>query len=257
MKPVSFDSQSYEDQNTIENYQLGELRREFTPNVRVHMMFVALFLIVASFQFYRSFLKGDQSFSTPGLLPYAMILLSCLIGLIALYRCRKMRISVHEYGLLAVRANGVEAIRWDEIAIVWHKCTRNSKGVTHNYTPQRRDGRQFKLGYFFSTNQLLGGMIEQETTRLLFPEALENYQQGQLLSYGPFTLDQLGLNYKGRSLPWSEVADIQVVRGHVLVKEHDTLFAWANVVYGEVPNLRVLQRLCTRILNRPDEEVWT
>ncbi|GHO47732.1 DUF6585 family protein [Ktedonospora formicarum] len=253
MKPVSLDSQWYDYQSMVETYQLGELRREFAPNVRVYMILLALLPIVMLFVFSHSYDPENKSFFALWLPIYALIVLSCLTGLMILYRGRKRRIFVYEHGLLAVRTNNIEVIRWDEIVIVWHRFTRNKNSVTHDYTPQRRDGRQFKLGYFFSTNQALGGIIEQETTHLLLPEALASYQQGQSLFYGPFTLDQSGLSYKGKSLLWSEVANFQVARGHVVIKKYNKLFAWADVVYGEVPNLRVFERLCKMILHRPDE----
>ncbi|MBO0781777.1 MAG: hypothetical protein J2P37_23405, partial [Ktedonobacteraceae bacterium] len=102
---------------------------------------------------------------------------------------------------------------------------------------------------------VLGNMIEQATADLLFPEALATYRQGTPLSFGPLTLDQSGLTYKSKSLPWYEVAKIQLTSRYLLVSKHNSFFAWASITYRDIPNLRVVQRLSDTILGQSTEAV--
>ncbi|WP_307812046.1 DUF6585 family protein [Ktedonobacter sp. SOSP1-85] len=148
------------------------------------------------------------------------------------------------------------AIRWEEIVVVWYRVRtsrhRQYRGA-HPYILQRGDGSRFQLGSI-STNQELKHRIEQETARLLFPEALVTYQQGHQLSFGPFTLDQSGLTRKRKSLPWNEVAMFQFANGSLLIKKQGRFFAWADVSYEAIPNLHIFQRLSAMILGRSSEE---
>ncbi|GHO56807.1 DUF6585 family protein [Ktedonobacter robiniae] len=253
MKPTPLDSRFYESQGLAETYQLGELHKEFTPNIWVYIFIWSSFPIVMLFINFYLHPINDASFATIWLPICGLVILGCLTVIIVLYRGRNRRIYIYEHGLLAVRTNGVEAVRWEEIAIVWHKVTRNKNSITHSYTLQRKDGSEFKLGFFFRTNQKLGSMIEEETARLLFPQARASYQQGQPLYFGPLTLDLSGLTYNTKFLPWNEVEEIQFGRTVIVVKKQGKIFNWASISYGDIPNQRVLQQLSTSVLYRSYE----
>jgi hypothetical protein len=263
MESTSSDSQHCQSQMVAEIYHLGTLRREFAPDTWMEMGILGMFFIGCLFAIsYGTYhIYSTSSSDYIGL----FVILICfgpfplffLIKLIVIYRRRNSRIFVYEHGLLAVRNNSVDAVRWEEIVSVWYRVRRSRHGRYGDTRPsilQRRDSSTLKLGSF-SSNEELGNMIAQETADLLFPETLATYQQGQPLSFGPFTLDQSGLTYKRKSLSWNEVTNIQFANGFISIKKQGKFFAWTKVAYEAIPNLRVFQRLTTLILDR--RRFWT
>ncbi len=214
MRPTLFDSQLHTPETVAEINRLGTLCREFAPNTRINMMVYGGCLIgfplIISYLFFSHQLPDDPLFAVAFFPICGLIALIFLVLLIVTYLGRNRRVYVYEHGLIVVRNNGIEAIRWDEIAVVWHRVKKRSRyGYSHTYILECRDGSTFQLGGF-ATDQKLGAIIEQKTAELLLPEAQRAYQQGQALSFGPFTVDQSGLTYKKKTLPWNEVAKIQL-----------------------------------------------
>ncbi|MBO0794695.1 MAG: hypothetical protein J2P36_27600 [Ktedonobacteraceae bacterium] len=269
MQTTRFNSQLYDPQTVAETYQLGTLHKEFSLNTLLTLKWFALTAIIF-WPFMSLFLYIMMYHKLPDptlfhgetyILWFAvngLVIIGLCVTCVSLYRRRNRRIYAHEQGLIAVRNRDIEAIRWDEIGSVWYKVIRGTHRSyidSHLSMLQRRDGSQFQLGGF-PHFQELRDIIEQETTHQLLPEALIAYQQGQQLAFGPFTLDQSGLSYGRKFLPWNELSSLQFSHGSLSIGKQGSFFAWAKVDFGTIPNLRVFQQLAAKILDRSPEELW-
>lgn len=248
MQPMLLDSSLYDPQSLADTYELGAIRQQFKPLIWIYLLIFSIlpiFMMVTTC----SMFAGSSPSAMVGWLPFAIIFILVSGTILALvYRARKRYIYVCERGLLAIRSKGVEAIRWDEIAVVWHKVARNKNSVTHSYSIQRKDGSSFKLGMFLSSNSQLGEIIQEEVARLLFPGVQAAFEQGRPLIFGPLILDRSGLTCREKFLPWNEIERIKFTTDHVSIKARDKFFAWANVRYGDVPNLRLFEKLTNRFV---------
>ena len=131
-----------------------------------------------------------------------------LIGGVVLLKAflnRNLRVYVHEQGLVYLKRNSNEVIRWDQIAVVWHKVkkttsttrtTNPSTGYTttttstatyHSYIVQRADGAKVVFDDTFSRLRELGQTIERESARYLLSQAIAAFNAGHPVvesSYG-------------------------------------------------------------------------
>ncbi len=180
---------------------------------------------------------------------------------------RNLRVSIYENGLVFIKRNGNEVIRWDQIAFVWHKVkkttttntTRNySTGRTtttrttridHSYIVQRVDGVKFVFNQTFSHLRDLGKTIEQESARYLYPQAVAAYNAGHPLVFGKMSVSRAGLSDGRKILSWNEVKSIKVDEnnGAIAIRKQGKWLNWSSIALSETPNIIVFEAVVNAI----------
>jgi hypothetical protein len=198
-----------------------------------------------------------------------------LIGVVILVKAflnRKLRVYVHAQGLVFLKRDSNEVIRWDQIAVVWHKVkkttsttqTRNpSTGYTttttstntyHSYIVQRTDGAKFVFDHTFSRLRELGKTIEQESARYLLPQTIAAFNAGQPVVFGKMYVNFSGVSDGKKTLPWSELKSIKVDEnnGAIAIRKQGKWLNWSNLSLSETPNVLVFETLVNSVVgSRP------
>jgi hypothetical protein len=118
--------------------------------------------------------------------------------------------------------------------------------TTYHYKLRKRDGTQFT----FNSNwerlanfEQFGNEMQNETAKRLLPRAIRDYNAGQAVDFGKFTVSREGLTYRGKVLPWSAFGGLQFGAGLMTVTKQGQWLTWAGVTTAKVPNLMVFQNL--------------
>jgi hypothetical protein len=193
-----------------------------------------------------------------------------LIGVVIIVKAflnRNLRVHVHVHGLVFLKRNSNDVIRWDQIAFVWHKVkktttttsnTNPSTGYTttttstttyHTYTVQRADGAKFVFDRTFSRLRELCKTIEQESARYLLPQTIAAYNAGQPIMFGKMSVRFSGLSDGKKTLPWSELKSIKVDEnnGAIAIRKQGKWLNWSNISLSETPNVLVFETLVNNI----------
>jgi len=246
--------------------QLGMLRDTYFEN-RVFGQMVSLILPLIFLAVLGYILRQmNPSLSWPFLvvLFFALLALLSVIfstrTLLRKYRQRDTALYLYEHGLIRLQYNDKElahsdAIRWQDIAIVWHEVKEERQGEQerrlHLYRLQRKDGTLFGGEDYKLVHGKAIGAVRQETLRSFWPETLDRYQRGLPVPFGPLTITQYGIQFEERSIAWAEVSiiDCSGSSTNVVINMHRDkakAHGWPiqiHIPFGEVPNVHVLRRL--------------
>jgi hypothetical protein len=165
-----------------------------------------------------------------------------------------LQVMVFAEGLLWVESNRVTMVPWDRLTKVWREIGRRyignvpSKNATYKYTIERRDGLRLVLDGVLDRIQALGATIEDEVTKRLLPQALQSYKAGERVSFGPFTVRDVGLMHRNQMLEWDHIARVECSRGSMRIIEKDSSLAWATEAAADIPNFFVLDALLQEIV---------
>ena len=89
-------------------------------------------------------------------------------------------------------------------------------GTAQMLTPVSRNLQPFRfVALHQSDKRKLGEAIQREVTRLHTPRAIEAYNSGAPVVFGPFTLGMQGISNGRETLPWNRVKSININRGTV------------------------------------------
>jgi hypothetical protein len=223
----------------------------------------------------------DSSFSSTGFptilgLVFPLFgLMFLLIGVVIIVKAflnRNLRVHVYAHGLVFLKRDSNDVIRWDQIAFVWHKVrktttttgtTNPSTGYTttttstttyHTYTLQRVDGAKFVFDRTFSRLRDLGKTIEQESARYLLPQAITAYNAGHPILFGKMSVSFSGVSDGRKTLSWNELKSIKVDEnnGAIAIRKQGKWLNWSNISLSETPNVLVFETLVNGIVgSRP------
>ena len=234
----------------------------------------------AVFAFYITSSVGS-SFSSTGF-PTILGLVFPLFGLIFVLKGvviivkaflnRNLRVQVYAHGLVFIKRDSNDVIRWDQIAFVWHKVkkttttthntnpttgytsTTTSTATYHIYSVQRFDGAKFVFDRTFSRLRELGKTIEQESARYLLPQAIAAYNAGHPIMFGKMNVSFSGVSDGRKTLSWSELKSIKVDEnnGAIAIRKQGKWLNWSNISLSETPNVLVFETLVNSIVgSRP------
>lgn len=98
------------------------------------------------------------------------------------------------------------------------------------------------------TIEQLGRLVTDAVTRIQLPKAIERFNAGQGLSFGPLTVDPAGISAGDQSLAWDEIEDVRTRQGVVTVKKAGKWLSWHKVGVSQIPNYFVFDVLVRAIL---------
>lgn len=244
-----------------ETTSLGTLRERFTPHKRTFSFIIGLILLVGAVVSAVMYFSADpdvqrRSFALP-------IAIFCLVfglpALITWFSRGKWTVEVYEHGLVLRRGAQSKAITWDSIAAVWQYLTRRtswyffmpSRWVTI-YIIQTKDGERFTFDNKYKNALQLGQIIQTEVTNRLLPQMASAYRNGETISFGELSLNQQGLIYRDKQLPWNAVKEFRIDRRYIFVdQEGGGLRGWATVHLTGVYNIYALKALVESIRQNP------
>ncbi len=150
-----------------------------------------------------------------------------------------------------VRAGGeaTEIFRWSDVRDVYAYV--NPVGVKCRVVT--KDGRKLQI----DTSVKEGKKLEEDVRQAIFdhmlPGALEAFERGTTLTFGPLRIDQSYLYYKDKRLSWNEVAKMQLLYNAYTRSVQfevnaagSVLLPWCSVKMQDIPNVDVFKTLAER-----------
>jgi len=138
------------------------------------------------------------------------------------------------------------AIRWDRISSYYYR--NNGLQLTLIWQDEQDDAsRRMSISIGNPSAKgvsRIGDAILEKINRLLIPQAVERFRQGERLPFGPFTIDQSEIEYQDQHFLWEQVerCTVQVSGAFtlrlLLVGKEGQLLARSDC--SRIPNLFVL-----------------
>jgi hypothetical protein len=188
---------------------------------------------------------------------------------------RSPRYFVFPWGVSWINGDEEVSARWGEVGEVWRAVTRHSTNGVHThteyvYTLKLADGRsggfrgrlrrrQARASQAVRlepvsgvttpvTIEQLGRLLDEGVTRAKLPQAIDRFNAGQAVSFGPLTVSPSGISADDRALPWSEIQQVRTWQGYVSVRKSGKWLAWKTARVAQIPNYFVFDALVRAIL---------
>jgi len=240
----------------IATHQLSPPRRVYQLKLLPRgIISSSLFILLGAAFFVGSFL----SFGTGGF--FFRLLLGLVLLAIGLFPPilhilnRSLRVYVCSQGLVHLLNGKTEIICWDQVETV-------QIGPGASVTLHRTDGKVFIFNNSLVDFEDLAGIIADQTTQFMLPQALATYEAGTPVIFGDLKVDQQGLSKGDKTLPWDRVKSISTVRtgnpqspyqAVVIRQQGNPIIPWANIGVADIPNILIFYELTERILKNQQE----
>lgn len=179
----------------------------------------------------------------------ALIFFACGLPLWTTAR-RERDLSLRTYadGLVYRRNNQETAARWNDVADVYEAAeSRTVNGIPvgtfYKYTIEFKDGRRIKTSERLAEMEMFSRTIRSQLFPRLFVEAVERYNSGAEVKFGEISVNQSGIKYRQKVLPWGDLGETQLINGHLIILSTDGKKSWATVALARTPNYFVLTAL--------------
>lgn len=151
-------------------------------------------------------------------------------------------------GFVYVVGKKAEFCRWEEIVSIDRYLIRNKEYDLPRATYWIHDehGRTFKLHDFRldHTDCFCEWFLIPRVRERLLDKALADFDAGREVGFGPISVSEHGMRYKGSLLPWEDLAEVESdLAGDLVVRKRGKLFSWCEPSAKAVPNLFVLLEL--------------
>jgi hypothetical protein len=188
---------------------------------------------------------------------------------------RSLRFFVFSWGVSWISGAEEVSASWDDVTHVWQAITRHSANGSPTYTDYRytlrlADGRSRAFRGTLParaarasgaarleptagmttpvTIEQLGRLLETGVTRAQLPKAVDRFNAGKTVSFGPLKVTPRGIAAGHHALPWSEIEEVQTRKGVVSVKKSGKWLAWKRLPVSEIPNYFIFDALVRGIL---------
>lgn len=172
-----------------------------------------------------------------------------MLGVLDARKTRDMSLSLYEHGLHYVDKYGEKIWAWNQIeSISEHRAiNQQTKMVRCSYQLVDHHGDTLLLYDHIRNPAAAIATIRQKTYALLLPKISAAVAAGQPVSFGVITMTSAGLEVKGRTIAWIEIAGIQVSGTLMMIDRHGGgWFDDLELNLGEVANFELLQQLSAR-----------
>ncbi len=174
-----------------------------------------------------------------------------LLFSLAYWLNRTLRVQLYDAGFAWSRRNKLISMRWTDVTSCTARVTRTYvngvyTGTQHVYV--LRDGRaqKIRLGNSLHDIETLGPRVEDQVFRAQIGPAMQSYQAGGSVAFGPYTVSRIGISNGKGMLRWEEVARAEVARGWVRIHKVGKRWPWLSSACGSMPNLRVFLALVSQ-----------
>jgi hypothetical protein len=160
-------------------------------------------------------------------------------------KLKARRLYLFENGILVADANGpIHAVRWNSMTVLQQIIRKQLGGTTvrtlYTYTVITGDGPSFKLTNFYEKPEVWGPRIQDEITRTYLPGVMAAIESGQPVVFADTSLTASGMaNVKRGELRWSEIQNIEVKNGVVVVQKAGKRAPLTGTAVSRIPNFFV------------------
>src|SRR2546428_1854963 len=156
-----------------------------------------------------------------------------------------LRVYVFTEGLVRVKGDKADAVRWDQVKTIWQKADKRYissfyLGTSHAYTVQRDDGKKFTFNDGLRNVGVLGETLIREVNSRLVPEAIATYNAGEPVVFGKLSVSIHGISNGEEIVLWNQIKGIQVIKGALAVNKEGQLVNWPSIRAAKTPNVPVL-----------------
>ncbi len=161
---------------------------------------------------------------------------------------------VYERGFVFRDRNGYQVWHWEDIQSIQSRVTRHYTngiytGTTHEYTLLNKQNQKLKLKDVLQKVEELADLIEKNIYVRLHNAAVDAYNTGSMLTFGPVNVDKVGLHIGKKNFPWNEIKQVSLAQGYLQVApQGGGLFKGASVPASAIPNLRVLLSIIDQVV---------
>lgn len=182
-----------------------------------------------------------------------MMLVIGSAGFLYARRYRRLLAVTGSAGVVLIENDAVSSCRWRDIQAIRETQVAGdaqtvlpaaARGENHVFRVTGWDGVEMVFRSFLDDLPWLGEILRHETLPYLLPPALSDLEQGEVLDFGPLSIDAEGLRAgEDRRLRWHELQDVESANGALIVKQAGKWRAWFKAPLGQVPNAHVLLAL--------------
>ena len=222
------------------------------------------------------------------ILGFGLLLMAMGVGFFRYARrTNRFRVFVHDGGLVSFRRGAYEVFPWDAITEVYQTLAEDypprksgasaylvglvvaaARGLAlevalpggstlrpaRMFVLHRADGARLRLGDFWDRLSELGLTILRETTRRQLPPALEAFDAGNAVRFGPLLVSREAIEFHRDHLPGAEFGGFAVKKGTLYIRRKGRLLSWHSVRTGKVPNFLLLLTLGEELLRAQRDE---
>ncbi|MCX4846127.1 DUF6585 family protein [Streptomyces sp. NBC_00893] len=156
------------------------------------------------------------------------------------------RLHLFENGLVVhpESGDGRVVIRWDSVRLyqnITQKIINGIPSTTEYVYSAVGPGRDHAtITHFYEGPETWGPHMQQAVLQAQGPAALESILAGGTVNFGDLSLSGAGPTARAKGLlPWSEVREIRVAAGRIIVAETGGSGAWCSTAVSDVANLHV------------------
>lgn len=164
-------------------------------------------------------------------------------------------VTVYELGFEYCDRQGTRRLCWDDLVNFTQHVTRHyyygfiPVGTTYSFTLSDRSGGMLILDERIGRHKELGEQMMLQMANQQLPQRMEELKAGKLLEFGDLAVDQSGIRYGDKALPWNEVKEVKVQDGRVTVfKQGKMLNKWASLSGEDVRNAYVVLKISQQLL---------
>lgn len=183
------------------------------------------------------------------------------LGLILLLRTRRIRVSIHESGLVIERGSSLVVLPWVRVRGIYTAAYRDTlpwpsrramAELALAVDRLRSDGsvtdERIRLTRRIEALDALAEAIKKRIYPSLLAEYSRAFNEGQALAFGPVVLAPEGLRLNGRVHPWQEIGQAALARGRLILQPAEAARGRRlQLAAHRVPNVEVLLQLLEQV----------
>jgi hypothetical protein len=166
----------------------------------------------------------------------------------------RLSVVVYERGFLYLNKvnKKLDIVRWDQITQVIRRTHNSSRLVEYSVEVTRDDETTF---VFPHTQPLIAGIglyVEQKAAEWALPALLKQYDANETTAFGKLTVNQTGISYNKRTLPWSEVYEMRIFQPnsvYLVIRQRGYSQAWQLIAINKIADVYLLKLLIDYILS--------
>ena len=178
--------------------------------------------------------------------------------LLRMARDRGKKVLLSRKGFAVVQRGQRTVYHWKDVIAQYQSITEHYYNgaymrTTHVYTHECIGGERVVFNDSLKNVKKLGDAIAEEITARELPVVRQQYDAGELVSFGKLGLSRKGLSYGTYFLPWREVRGVRIHEGQISVSKKGKWLNWCTIGAASIPNLFVFLALVDEIIGVKDD----
>jgi hypothetical protein len=195
----------------------------------------------------------DDKLTVPVIIALVLLLLGLAAGTYAYVNWSK-GVMVYDRGFAVRDRKGIRIWRWEDIVSLTESVTRHYyfrgiySGTTHLYNLFNLQNQRLVLSDIFTDVEEIALTIRESIFPILYDRAVQQYNAGQMLSFGSVMISKAGIEIGKKTYPWTEIQQVSIKQGVFKVsKKSGDRFSGASTSTSYLPNLNVLLNIINQV----------